>query len=181
MSIDVKQASLESSFGVLTISPQVVECLGLDKEIDESEKEAFTDAKTVNQTVFLSEATVEELVQKALLKKRCGRPNQRLTEPMIRHALRIVTFDVARRGKLRRWRCPNGHSKEYVEYKYQRSDGVHVFCAVCGATSHFDEYNFHSSKKREDLGEDLDTYEHEASFEDASNEKGGCEEENGFE
>jgi hypothetical protein len=181
MSVDVKQASLESSFGVLTISPQVVECLGLDKEIDESEKETFTDVKPVNQTVFVNEAFVEELVQKALLKKRCGRPNQRLTEPMIRHALRIVTFDVARRGKLRRWRCPNGHSKEYVEYKYQRSDGVHVFCAVCGATSHFDEYNFHGSKKREDLGEEIDTYKHNAHFEEYSNEKYGCEEESGFE
>jgi hypothetical protein len=72
---------------------------------------------------------------------RCGRPSERLTEAQINHALRIATFNVNKQNAIGAASCPI-HGKQSLTFKYQQSDGVHVFCEVCNWTTHFDEYHY---------------------------------------
>jgi hypothetical protein len=78
---------------------------------------------------------------------RCGRPSQRLTDAQLHQAVAILTFDLYKQGRIRKWQCPQ-HGRVALTYRYQKSDGVHVWCEVpgCKRTTHFDEVNFQSGK-----------------------------------
>lgn len=70
-----------------------------------------------------------------------GRPSDRLTDAQLRQAVKILTHDMARQGKIKLSACPR-HGQKYLTYRYQVGDGVRVFCS-CGWTTHFNEYNYH--------------------------------------
>ena len=83
---------------------------------------------------------------------RCGRPSDRLTHHQIIQAVRVAEFDVAKQGRILRWRCRQNHDPEiYYTYRYQRSDGVHVWCEACGATSHWDEIHYHADDNPQEV------------------------------
>jgi hypothetical protein len=72
--------------------------------------------------------------------ERCGRPSERLTRKQLQHAMNICTFDMAKQGRIWRWKCPT-HNQTALTYHFA-ADGVHVFCEACGLTNHFELVNF---------------------------------------
>jgi hypothetical protein len=91
---------------------------------------------------------------------RLGRPNHRLNDAQLKQAAAIITFDLYKQGRIRRWQCPR-HGRVALSYRYQKSDGVHAWCEVpgCKKTTHFDEVHFQGSH-RGHSGE-LETQEYE--------------------
>ncbi len=79
--------------------------------------------------------------------RNCGRPSDRLSRHQLKQAMTIVQFDMMKQGRIFRWTCPRGHSSDYLTYRYQKSDGVHAFCEICGATNHWDEIHFNGQEK----------------------------------
>jgi ribosomal protein S27E len=79
--------------------------------------------------------------------ERCGRPSDRLTNHQIKQAIRIVQFDMEKQGRIMRAKCPQ-HGTENLTYRYQTSDGVHVWCEICGWTTHFDEIHYQGSDNK---------------------------------
>ncbi len=77
-----------------------------------------------------------------LIKKTSGRPYDRLTAHSLLMAMRICELDIQKKGKIWLSVCPE-HQRRALTYRYQRGDGVHVWCEYCGWTTHFDEYNYH--------------------------------------
>jgi hypothetical protein len=123
-------------------------------ECEEEEQRITTPTMTASaaQTFLVSDKQPEPVAaykkkHADILIKRCGRPSERLTEAQLAQATRILMFDVAKQGRIRRAQCPT-HARKALTYHYQVSDGVHVFCEACGWTTHFDEYHYHAEKPK---------------------------------
>jgi hypothetical protein len=78
----------------------------------------------------------------------CGRPSERISADQLKKAGQIIAWDIARRGKIGKWMCPQ-HAKKSLSYDIS-PDGVRVFCEICGWTNHTELVNYHSETPRED-------------------------------
>jgi hypothetical protein len=110
--------------------------------------------QTVQLQTFLADKQPEAITrprQYAPKVERCGRPSDRLTRHQIKQAIRIAQFDMEKQGRILRARCAQ-HGDQNLTYRYQQGDGVHVWCEICGWTTHFDEYHYQGSDVIVDAG-----------------------------
>lgn len=90
-----------------------------------------------------AEKLKKEIMAKKDIDKRKGRPDQEWTDQESRENARLLMFDQFKQSRISRWQCPTpGHGRKYVLMRYQKSDGVHIRCLACGATTHFDETHY---------------------------------------
>jgi hypothetical protein len=98
------------------------------------------------QAFLISTKQPEPITEKNQYQKpkpTCGRPSDRLTEHQLKQAMAIVSFDMKKQGKISKCKCPQ-HGKTALSYRYQKSDGIHLWCEIpgCRYTNHFDEIHF---------------------------------------
>jgi len=111
---------------------------------DKTELSNFEDCKKPRQKqAFLTNREPEEITEKKTFQKpttACGRPNERISESQLNKAVQIVSWDMAKQGKVKQWSCPE-HGKANRSFDVS-PDGVRVWCETCGKTTHFELSNF---------------------------------------
>ena len=104
------------------------------------------------QSFLVSDKLPEEITQKKQFQKpslNCGRPSDRLSEHQLKQAIAIVSWDMMKMGKIRKWECRQ-HGRTAITYRFQVGDGIHVWCEICGQTSHFQDYHFDGREDTEE-------------------------------
>lgn len=105
---------------------------------------------TVQKQAFLTSREPEEITVKKTFQKpsqQCGRPNERISESQLNKAIQIVSWDMAKQSKIRRWSCPD-HGKTNRSFDVS-PDGVRVWCETCGKTTHFELFQWDGRQNNE--------------------------------